>query len=229
MGSLRYAVSVGERFNRLMVASEVYTRLFGKRKSKFRCVDCMCDCGNRSFGVSVSALVTGKVLSCGCHRREVTTRRNLKHGMAHRGAKDPLHGVWSTMKTRCYNPNSKSYRDYGARGVTICDEWRDDFKAFAAWAIDTGYVPRKLTIERIDYDKGYSPDNCKWITKGEQNLNTRQNVRMTAFGETKCLAEWSKDPRCVVCYVTLCDRLKHGIDPVAALTQPAHSGVHYQC
>lgn len=99
-----------------------------------------------------------------------------------------LYGVWCAMKERCCNPNSKSYQHYGAKGISVCNEWLSDYSAFEAWAIDAGY-DGKLTIDRIDNDKGYSPDNCRWATYGEQNRNYSKNNMITYKGETMCLAD----------------------------------------
>ena len=96
--------------------------------------------------------------------------------------------IWWCMIERCYRPNARSYKWYGAKGITVCDEWKD-FKAFEAWALSAGYK-NNLSIERIDNSKGYSPDNCKWIPLCEQNKNRTNTVRITINGETKILADW---------------------------------------
>ena len=94
------------------------------------------------------------------------------------------------MKTRCYNSNNHSYKNHGARGITVCDEWLGDSKAFVQWSLDNGYEGT-LTIDRIDNDKGYSPSNCRYVNYGTQNRNTRQNVFITYKGETLCFKDWS--------------------------------------
>lgn len=103
-----------------------------------------------------------------------------------------LYNIWTLMKRRCYNPNNHCYKYYGARGIRVADCWLHDYSAFKKWAFENGYTD-DLTIERIDNNKGYSPDNCKWITKGEQALNRRMNYYYTYKGKTRCLSEWCKE------------------------------------
>ena len=95
------------------------------------------------------------------------------------------------MKERCYNKKNINYQNYGGRGVFVCDEWLFDYTAFKEWALSNGYQDN-LTIDRIDFNKGYSPQNCRWATKKEQNNNTRHNTMITAFGETNTLSQWSE-------------------------------------
>lgn len=118
-----------------------------------------------------------------------------------------LHRIWKNMKSRCYNPNYHKYPDYGARGITLCDEWRDDARAFMDWARAHGYAD-DLTIERIDNDGDYSPENCRWATNAEQARNKRNNRLLTAFGETKPVPAWAEDPRCTVSLAGLRTRVQ---------------------
>ena len=101
-----------------------------------------------------------------------------------------LYGIWNNRIQRTTNANNPRYCDYGGRGIEVCKEWKEDFEVFEKWAIENGYA-ENLTIDRKDNDKGYCPDNCRWATKKEQNLNTRQNHYLTFNGETKSLAEWA--------------------------------------
>ena len=105
--------------------------------------------------------------------------------------KTRLHRVWDNMKTRCYNPAHKYYHRYGGRGITVCDEWRESFPAFKEWALANGYADN-LTLDRIENDKGYSPDNCRWATYSQQNNNTSTTRFITIEGETKSLHEWAR-------------------------------------
>ena len=111
----------------------------------------------------------------------------IKHGL-----KDhPLYRTWSHMKTRCYNMKSPDYKDYGKRGIVVCDLWKDDIVEFFYWSLKNGWK-KGLTIERINNNKGYSPDNCKWIPMEEQPKNRRSVRNITYNGETHSLTEWSR-------------------------------------
>lgn len=128
-----------------------------------------------------------------------------------------LRGVWQNMRQRCLNPNNRQYRDYGGRGITICDEWRDDYPCFREWALKSGYK-QGLTIDRINNDGGYSPQNCRWATFKEQNRNKRTNLNITLNGETKCLIEWVE--MFGLNYPLVQVRLKKGWPVERALTEP---------
>ena len=96
------------------------------------------------------------------------------------------------MKRRCNNPKNKRYKVYGGRGIKVCAEWEDSFENFCEWALNSGYSD-DLTIDRIDNDKGYSPDNCRWATAAEQNRNYSRNHMITYNGKTQCLADWADE------------------------------------
>lgn len=100
-----------------------------------------------------------------------------------------LDSGWRNMISRCYDENNKSYRNYGGRGITICDEWKNDLHSFVSWAVSSGWK-KGLTLDRIDVDGKYSPDNCRWETRKVQGRNTRRNIMITHNGETRCLSEW---------------------------------------
>ncbi|AFL99510.1 AP2 domain-containing protein [Desulfitobacterium dehalogenans ATCC 51507] len=128
---------------------------------------CECDCGNRKI-IAAGDLGSGRTNSCGCLRKEYVAAKNYIHGHTD----DRLNSIWRDMKKRCYNPRNKSYKDYGARGIELCNEWRNDFMSFYKWAIANGYSD-ELSIDRIDNDKGYEPSNCRWATRLTQNINQR--------------------------------------------------------
>lgn len=111
----------------------------------------------------------------------------IKHGLTDH----PLYNTWKNIKTRCYNSKCSDYKDYGLRGITVCDEWKNNFVEFFYWALKNGWE-KGLTIERLNNDKGYSPDNCKWISMKEQSKNRRTNRQITYNGQTHTLAEWSR-------------------------------------
>lgn len=135
-----------------------------------------------------------------------------------------LHTIWRAMTFRCYHPSHEAYPRYGGRGITICDAWRNDYAAFIKWALENGYTD-DLTIDRRDNDLGYTPDNCRWRTMKQQNSNRRNNVAVTAFGETKIISEWCVDSRCRVGRVGLYQRLRAGENPETAITRESERPV----
>lgn len=124
-------------------------------------------------------------------RENSGARGKANHFYKHGKAKDPLYNICTQMIARCHNPNNASYYNYGARGITVCDEWRTDRTKFVEWAHSNGYQ-KGLSIERIDNNKGYSPENCKWVNRTTQQNNTRRNRWITVDGETHTIAQWSK-------------------------------------
>ena len=166
---------IGQRFERLIVTSRAESK-FGKRRW-----NCECDCGNKVVVFSQD-LRRGHTKSCGCLARELASMRSAKHQQT--GTR--LYKIWHNMKQRCENPNNKSYQNYGARGIFICAEW-NDFEPFYRWAISHGYN-ESLTIERIDNNGPYCPENCEWANLKRQARNKR-NVPLY---HGKSLAEWAE-------------------------------------
>lgn len=180
---------IGERYGRLTVIALDHTN---KRQKFWKCV---CDCGNEKI-VSSGNLRQGNVKSCGCLAKESQIKRGLASGIGdktrkHGGFGTKLYGVWAAMIRRCENRNDRYYSDYGGRGIIVCDEWRSDFAAFRQWANETGYR-EGLTIERVDVNGDYSPNNCKWIPLTEQNRNKRNSVKVEYKGETHTLGDLIK-------------------------------------
>lgn len=128
---------------------------------------------------------------------------NYKHG----GKGTRLYSIWANMKTRCSNPKHMHFDRYGARGITVCDEWKNDFLKFYDWAMSHGYEDH-LTIDRIDNDGNYEPSNCRWVSVKQQGLNRFSNLIVTINGVSKCLTEWCEEYG--VNYKTVKDRLKRG-------------------
>ena len=193
----------------------------GNDKGKNARWECRCDCGRRTV-VAGNHLRNGHTQSCGCLQRDRASSSNTKHG----GSKTRLHKTWSGMKDRCLNPNNKAYERYGGRGITICDEWRDDFQAFYGWAMSNGYSD-SLTIDRVDSNGNYAPSNCRWITNKEQQNNKRNNRYLTYNGETHMVKDWAKITG--LNYKTILMRIDHyNWDTERALTTPTQK-VGSQC
>lgn len=196
---------IGRRFGRL-VAVGIDDR--GVRRTYYFC---QCDCGNTK-SVRSDGLLSGAVQSCGCMKRE-QDRENLTANHKHKMSHTRPYEIWQGMKKRCYNPHDARYDRYGGRGITVCDEWRNDFGVFYKWALENGYADN-LTIDRIDNDKGYSPDNCRWADAETQCRNRVSNINITIGNATKTLTEWCEIFE--LDYPTIHARYKHdkfkGID-----------------
>lgn len=168
----------GQKFNNLLVVK----RLENAPKGRPTWL-CECECGNQTI-VRGSNLKNGAVKSCGCLTH---IARNKKHGMK----STRLYSLWNAMKTRCNNPNSKAYKHYGERGISVCKEWNNSFEAFRDWSFENGYT-EGLSIDRIDNSKGYCPENCRWVPWAEQCNNRKTNVVIEYKGEVHNLMQWSK-------------------------------------
>jgi hypothetical protein len=168
----RYRDLTGMKFGKLTAIKPVNEKLgWGHHKRWI----CNCECGNTTI-VSSDHLTKGDTKSCGC--------RN--HGKS----KTRIFGIWTHMKSRCHVPTDDQYYRYGGRGIKVCDEWYKDFMKFYNWSIANGYSD-ELSIDRIDNDKGYCPENCRWATTKIQANNTSRNKYVTYNGETHTIAEWS--------------------------------------
>ena len=204
----RKPLVIGEKFGRWTVLEE----LFEARKD--RRAKCQCDCGEVRL-VRIADLRHGKSRSCGCATVEATVIRCTKHGFAGRGSRPAAYRTWKEMRKRCLSSKSSRYHDYGGRGITICDRWLD-FENFYA---DMGDPPSPAhSIERIDNNSGYSPDNCKWATNKEQQRNKRTSRMIEFQGQTRCASEWEE----ILGFrrLTLINRLNAGWSVEKALTTP---------
>jgi hypothetical protein len=171
------------RFGRLIVTSRDPS---DRRRPHFIC---LCDCGQLT-SVAASALHRGYTRSCGCLHRERAAelgRQNATHGEARHGRQTPEYRAWGSMIARCYDTRSPSYSDYGGRGVTVCDRWRDSFEAFLS---DIGRRPSPHhSVDRLNNDRGYEPGNVRWATKLEQTNNRRTTVFVEFQGERLSVSE----------------------------------------
>lgn len=174
---------VGQRYTRLTVIREN-----GRNKHGGVLWLCECDCGNQ-IEVSTNSLNKGNTKSCGCLYRDYLNNsrpNSIKHG----ASKSRLYTIWRDMKLRCYNKKQIGYKNYGARGIKVCNEWLYDFISFKNWAMDSGYQ-NGLTLDRLDNDGNYEPSNCKWSTPKEQSNHKRNNRCVVYRGEKHTIAEWS--------------------------------------
>lgn len=176
-----------------------------------------CDCGNEFTAIYRGGF---EARSCGCWASEQKRLATLKHGES----THPLYKVWQHILSRCSDPKIKAYPNYGGRGISVCEEWRKDFMVFKTWAHANGWE-RGLDLDREDNDGDYTPENCRFVTRKVNQRNKRTNRRITAFGETKTLAEWAEDPRCQVSPSSLSWRISSGWPPEAAISAPKNTRV----
>lgn len=155
----------------------------GRKRRSWRCV---CDCGTERI-IPQDNLTRGKTKSCGCERGSSIAYKKTKHSECD----SRLYSIWTGMKERCYNPGIESFANYGALGISVCEEWAKDYKCFRDWAYANGYED-SLTIDRIDVRGDYQPSNCRWVDRIAQANNKRTNIRIEWNGEIHTLAEWCR-------------------------------------
>jgi len=207
-----YLDLTGRKFGRLTCVKDV-----GRDRGGGVLWLCKCECGNESI-VHGGHLRNGHTQSCGCFQKEKNVIVHTTHSLSRdqEGNRTKLYHVWDGIKQRCSNQNSTFYKDYGGRGIQVCEDW-DDYQNFHQWAISNGYK-EGLTIERKDVNKGYFSENCCWATQQQQARNKRSNHKLTFHRETKILVEWAEELG-INPYI-LSNRLRRGWSVERALTQP---------
>lgn len=180
---------IGQKFGMLTVLDFIPKE---KRDNPRKNILCRCDCGN-VIAVRKDLILSGRRKSCGCYQQQISKDGiTKKHGLY----KERIYWVYCKIKSRCYNKNCREYDNYGGRGIKICDEWLYSVEKFAEWSYANGYdkdAPKgQCTIDRIDVNKDYSPDNCRWITNKKQQNNRRDNRLFEYDGEVHTIAEWSE-------------------------------------
>lgn len=188
---------IAQKFGKLTVKELHHAKTF-KCGQKVEFYLCQCDCGNETI-VSKKNLTTLHVKSCGC-------LKHIAYNYSHKLTNTRIHDIWTGIKNRCFDEASRSYKNYGKRGITVCNEWLT-FENFYNWAKQNGYNDT-LTIDRIDVNGNYEPSNCRWTTYKVQARNTRKNKYITYKGETHCISEWAEIYN--INYIKLYKRLKRG-------------------
>lgn len=212
---------IGNKYGNLTVVS------IEKKNNKTH-LKCKCECGNYVLRETYM-IATGVVKSCGCARSEAIRKYNASGQHSRSRLKDgrslhPLYGTWFQMISRCENPNQKHYDRYGGRGIKVCDEWHD-FWEFVKWSDSVGGRPNGYTLDRIDNNGNYEPNNCRWADWRTQTTNKSSNVFIEYNGQSKTVTEWAEcfnlNPN------TLQERLKRGWDINRSLTEKATENSHY--
>ena len=177
-------IKTGDRFFRIKILSETKPSITpgGTIRRRFLC---QCDCGKK-WSVAMADLRSGDTKSCGCLKIDRSKKRLTKHGLC----KNKSYRTWCGIKDRCLNSNTPSFKNYGGRGITVCDRWVNSFENFYE---DMGEPSKELSIERVDNNKGYFKTNCKWATRSEQSRNKR-NVRLITYkNKTQTILEWANE------------------------------------
>ncbi len=176
---------IGQRFGKLIVIDK------SRKRAKNGTINyvCKCDCGNIST-IRGDHLRSGETLSCGCLIKKYGTSKYVKQGQSTLNKR--LYKIYDKMKQRCNNKNDTNYRHYGRRGITVCDEWLNDFMTFYNWSMNNGYK-ENLTIDRINVNGNYEPNNCRWVDNVTQQNNKINTVHLTYNGKTQSIAQWSRE------------------------------------
>jgi len=191
----------------------------GKRKKGVSCtmLKCKCRCGNTTL-LFPYQFQNGSIMSCGC------LKKRTPHNATHKLSRENLYHIWETMRLRCTSPKNKRYYLYGARGISVCPEWFNNFLAFREWALTNGYR-KGLSLDRINSNGNYEPSNCRWVTVKEQQNNRRITKKATINGITKPVALWCDDYG--IRLKTVLERIRtRGMTPEEAILTPIAKKKH---
>lgn len=218
----KYEDISGKKFNMLTVIEPV--RIMDNRNRKNGTIkwNCLCECGNTTI-LTKYLITSGTVKSCGCYKTQKMKNGelHLKHGYA----KTRIYRIWNLMKERCKNKNNPSFMNYGGRGITLCKEW-ESFDPFCKWAMSHGYSD-KLSIDRIDVNGDYCPENCRWATAKEQSRNKRTNREIEYNGKTMLLKDWANELN--ISSSTILSRISKGlpIEKILSREKPKYKKITY--
>ena len=178
----KYKSLIGKKFNSLTILG-----IDSHNKSGHYKLLCGCDCGNQKV-IRADRVINNITTTCGCQNKGYNgfSPNGLSRKYPH------LYSCWNIMRHRCYDTNNEKYKNYGARGIVVCEEWRYSFEPFFKWAMANGYQ-KGLTIDRINVNGNYEPSNCRWTTLLIQARNKTNNKMITYNGETKCLSQWCEE------------------------------------
>lgn len=218
----------GQKYGMLTVIEEAENQFSPSGYLK-RMWKCRCDCGNEVIAIQTYLLhCQSGMPNCGCYTKKKIKERSTTHGGSVKGHWDRLYGIYAGMKARCFNKNRTQHKRYGARGITICDEWlgKNGYANFRTWAYANGYDANakkgQCTIDRIDVNGDYEPSNCRWITNAEQARNKRTNRILTYNGESHPMCVWAE--KIGIKEDTIQARIDyHGWSVEEALTLPLYS------
>ena len=193
---------LGKKYNSLTVIA--FERVKRGRTTSWNWI-VRCDCGTLK-SVSPYRVLNGNTVSCGCHRSRQTVEYNKKAKVKHNGRNTRLYHIWHGMKQRCFSSYSHDYKNYGGRGITVYEEWKNDFSLFRDWSLENGYSD-SLSIDRIDVNGNYCPENCRWVDNKTQNRNRTTCVDVEYNGEKYNIAELAE--MVGMNYGTLYNRIMH--------------------